>query len=338
MRNVRSALGVLAVVATVIGFASGLAEAQTTPTQAAAAPTQTERDRARQFYTEGQAAFTAGNFAQAETAFVQAYGTIANPVVLLSIAQAQERQSRFRETVVTLEQYLRDRSDAPDRAAVQARIDTMKAMPGTLRVTSIPGGASVEIDGAPSQGVTPFEVSLAPGTHTVRLVKDGYQPQESSVTIEFAATESVSLDLPRAEAVAAAATEPAQASEPIATAETSVSTDDASSAGPDYTAAYVTASIGGAALIAGSVLGFMALNEQADFDKAPTQAKADKGESLSLFADVSFGVAGAALVTSLVLFFTQDAGDEGEPEATASLHVAPMFGPMVTGVTTEVRF
>lgn len=53
----------------------------------------------------------------------------------------------------------------------------------TLKVTSVPAGAAVEIDGA-SRGLTPAEVpGLRPGTYRVRLVLDGYRGYEEEIEV-----------------------------------------------------------------------------------------------------------------------------------------------------------
>ncbi len=57
---------------------------------------------------------------------------------------------------------------------------------GRLLVRSTPGGARVFVDGH-AHGVTPAELrDLAPGTYSVRVVRDGYQASERRVTITSA--------------------------------------------------------------------------------------------------------------------------------------------------------
>jgi hypothetical protein len=40
-------------------------------------------------------------------------------------------------------------------------------------LTSVPPGASIAIDGKPSRQTTPAQISLAPGTYTITVEKDG---------------------------------------------------------------------------------------------------------------------------------------------------------------------
>ncbi|MAQ19697.1 MAG: hypothetical protein CMN30_33455, partial [Sandaracinus sp.] len=94
----------------------------------AAPPPEEVRAAAREAYGRGQALYREGKHAEAETAFMEAYAMIPNPVVLLGVAEAREAQGNVVGTVEALETYLAERDDAPDRAAVQQRIDTIGAL------------------------------------------------------------------------------------------------------------------------------------------------------------------------------------------------------------------
>src|SRR5690606_4388952 len=73
---------------------------------------------------------------------------------------------------------------------------------------------------------------------------------------------------------------------------------------------WVATGVAGAGLVTGVILGGFALKQKADFDVRPREATADKGERLALFADVGFGIAAAAGITALVLYFTRDKAEE----------------------------
>ncbi|MDD1714141.1 MAG: PEGA domain-containing protein [Methanoregulaceae archaeon] len=51
-----------------------------------------------------------------------------------------------------------------------------------ISVSSLPGGAELFIDGRPTGLVTPCDIEIPPGFHTVRLVKEGYLPFEQQVS------------------------------------------------------------------------------------------------------------------------------------------------------------
>lgn len=67
---------------------------------------------------------------------------------------------------------------------------------GTLRVNSIPSGASIYLDGI-AKGVTPKTISgLTPGVYALVLEKEGYAPYEKNVTISAGRPTLVTVTLP----------------------------------------------------------------------------------------------------------------------------------------------
>jgi hypothetical protein len=87
------------------------------------------------------------------------------------------------------------------------------------------------------------------------------------------------------------------------------------------------------------VLGIMALSERSDYDKNPTEAGADRGERLALFADVGFGVGAMALVTTAVLLLTHDdVKSADEAPSTARLQLIPSVTARGASATAKVRF
>ncbi|HKU41039.1 MAG TPA: hypothetical protein VJR89_22910, partial [Polyangiales bacterium] len=109
---------------------------------------------------------------------------------------------------------------------------------------------------------------------------------------------------------------------------------------PPTAAIWITASLGAAGLITGSVLGVLALQAESDFNAKPSEELADKGERLALFADVGFGIGVMALATTAVLLFTHDApGASGElPPEAARLELIPRVAPTGASATARVRF
>jgi hypothetical protein len=284
----------------------------------AAQPSAEARQRARDAYAAGQTQFRAGQYTEALVSFETAYREVPNPVVLLGVAECHERMNNWAQAVTTLERYLAERTDAPDRAAVEARITAARARPAILVVSSTPVGAAIAVDGNPTGRTTPAEVEVPPGDHTVILSLEGHDDASSSVTATFGTRHEVTGTL------TARPTEPAQLG-----SEDDIFGNDGQGTGgdggepvdegdgPSYTAAKIFAGIGGAALVAGTVLGFLALSEQGDFDKMPNEETADRGERLALFADVAFGVAAASLITGIILYLTEDGGDAPAEEAPA---------------------
>lgn len=327
MRTSKNVLLIAAVVATTL-IQQAQVLAQATP---AATPSAANRQQARNAYARGQDQFRFGHFQEAQAAFEEAYAAVPNPVVLLSIAESQERQENFGGAVETLERYLREKPDAADRGAVQARIDAHRARRGHVHVTSTPGGAAILVDGNDSGQRTPADLELSPGDHTIGLSMDGYLASASSVTVMFAGTHAVEATLE-----AAPPPPPAVVTEP----EPAAPAEEPSDAPRSYTGAWIAGAIGGAALVGGTVLGYMALNEQSHFDTNATDARADRGERYALFADVCLGVAVAAAATAIVLYVTAPEADSdtGDSADVARVQWAPIVSPDGAGVAARGSF
>ncbi|MDD9933593.1 MAG: PEGA domain-containing protein, partial [Myxococcales bacterium] len=308
--------------------------ASPTPTAASAEPTEAERKRARDSYADGQAHFAEGRYAEALDAFTRAHANVRNPIVRISIGECLMRLARFEEAHEAFGLYLQERPDASDRASVEAKLAEIAAMTGTLAVASTPAGAKVIINGQDTGQVTPAELALTRGDHTLELRLEGHEPLSEELSIRVGAREEIAAQL---EAAA-----PPPPPPPAATEDTDGPVEPAE---PPTTALWVTSVVGAAGLVGGTVLGFMALAERSDFDANPTEASADRGERLALFADVSFGIGAMAIITGAVLYLTVDESGERAPEGEdpeaadqARLEVAPLVGPDAAGVITRITF
>lgn len=291
-------------------------------------PAQT-RALARELYSNGQQLFRQGDFSGAQRAFEEAYRAVPNPVVLLSIAECYVRMEQYQKAIEIFRTYLLERANAPDRAQVEAQIQTLQAKPATLTVLSNVEGAEILIDQQDSGRVTPAELTLSPGEHQLTLRKERFYQAEQIVSLGPGVRDSVRIAL----------TEEPQT--PVAEAPAPEAAPE--ERGPRHpTPAFWTA-IGftGAGVIAGSVLGGMALKKSKEFDDNPTTALADKGERLALFCDVSFGVAAVGAVTALVVYLTSGSkgGVEQPPsEQPTAWSVSPRVSRGNVGLAGELRF
>ena len=290
---------------------------------------QDARQRARQLYGEAQALFQAGNYAQAEASFRAAYEAVPNPVVLRAIASAQENQGNIAGAIVTLEQYLRDSPGATDRAETEARLASFRARPAAVAISSTPPGARILVDGRDSGHVTPHEISLTAGQHTIQLQLEGHEPTQQ--TIEAQAATRVRLEMAL----------DAQA-DPLATTggddqpaeETPEESGGGGSSDPSA-GVWVFAGIGAATLVAGIVFGFLALSEQSNFDNEPNADTADRGETFALVADISFGVAAASVIAAIILYIVERADADS---SSSSAMVAPFATQDGGGLAASLRF
>ena len=242
--------------------------------------------------------------------------------MLLSIAACEERLGDARTAVATLERYLSEAPEARDRDEVQARIAELRHRPAIIPVSSEPPGARIEIDDRDTGLSTPADVELPPGPHALVLRLEGREERVDLLTVEPAerreAAYTLGAVITRTGAVPLPPPRPVAASVPV---ERSRSW------------AWGAAGVTGVALVTGSVLGGLALSTASDYDDAPTNALADRGDQLALAADLSFGVAVVAGLTALFSLTSPAAQDESSPR-TATL-VAPRRG---TGAGLSVQF
>lgn len=297
-----------------------------------------QQQKARTAYARGQELFQGGQFADAITAFNEAFEAVPNPVVLLSVAECQVNLAQLPEAVTTLERYLALREDAPDRAQIEAKITSIKETPATLVITSDTAGAQIKIDGADTGKVTPAEVQVAPGAHVVQVAFAGEEGSTQSMTARYGQRHELSVELG-----GRALVDPfGEAAAPAPAAETAPAETEASSGGVSP-AAWVLAGVGAVGIVTGTVLGFMTLSAKNDFDNPElrTTELADKGERLALFTDVAFGVGAVCLITGLVLAVTsgdEQAATESGSETTARLRISPVVSPTTAALSAQLQF
>lgn len=286
------------------------------------------KERARSAYARGQAAFAQGDYAVAQASFEEAYANVPNPIVLLSIAESAAKQGRIDAALKAYDTYLQKRPDAPDREEVAQKRASLAQAPAEVTLLSEPQGADIVIDGQLTGRRTPAIMKLSPGSHQISAVMTGYESDAVAVQVSAGVNmeQTLALRAPPPPPPAAALPPPEQ--KPLEKAQ------------PPTAALVVTGSLGAAGLIAGTVLGILALSERSDYNKNPTEAGADRGERLALFADVGFGVGAMALVTTAVLLLTHDdvKAPEQATQQTSRLELIPSVTPRGASATAKVRF
>lgn len=277
----------------------------------AVASAQGNTQRARQLYAEAQALFDSGQYAAAESSFRAAYAEVPNPVVLKAVASAQERQGNIAGALETLQQYLREApANAPDRAEVEARVRELSSQPATVAISSTPPGAAIYVDGTDTGETTPADVPMSAGEHTVELRLAGHEP--TSQTFEAQASTRVRLEMALPQASADGGDVFGENGGDGQGAGDAGGGGGGGSGDPSV-GVWVTAGLGAAGLISGTVFGFLALSEQSNFDETPTHETADQGEVFALVADISFGFAAAMAITAVVLYIVESsAGGDAE--------------------------
>jgi len=295
--------------------------AQVVSEQAEAAPLPSEAElsellansstTAAEAYQVGVRLFEARRYEAAESAWLRAHSLGRDPTLLVAVADTRQRRGNEPGAVAMLEQYLVERPDAPDRASIEARIATLLQSPAVLSVRSERPGHAILLDGVPVDEKTPAELEVEPGTHTVLVVGDGKHVGEKTVQVGYGEVKDLDFTPDTTSKVTVEQSEQAnlQAQLAIEKEDTAI-----------RRAVISTGSIAGAALVTGTVLGFLALQEEQSYRDDPNKETSDKGERFTISAYVSFGLAALSAITSFTLFMTHKNKRRRERE-TASLRI-----------------
>lgn len=338
----------------VLPASTGAAWAQQAPERPAvpaAAPANADLGAAKKHYADAERKYKSGDFAGALADFQAANEIKSTPQAERYIGLCEDALGHFS---VAAEWYAKFLAHVPPKMTTlgdetRKRVAEISAMPGKVRVESTPPGADVVIDGKPQPAPTPFDVELPTGQHTLDFKEKGYIPASKTIDVGFASSQTAVVDLEAEPAPAPPPPPPAPvAATPAAPPAVSPPPEPQSKA-----PAYVTGAVAIAAAGVGTAFGILTLNDKAQFDRNPTTQTADNGDTHSLIADMSFGIAITFAVTSIVLLVTKDQ----PPAATTSAQpptrlartrltetqplewgVAPMVGTRSSGGGLVVRF
>lgn len=92
----------------------------------AVAQEESAEDRAFRLFQESVEQYRQGRFEVAAELLEEAYGLDADPVLIYNLARAYEGMGDFARSVEAYEQYLRQVPEAPDRGAIEARLQTLR--------------------------------------------------------------------------------------------------------------------------------------------------------------------------------------------------------------------
>lgn len=186
-------------------------------------------------------------------------------------------------------------------------------LPATVALGPLPDDAVVYVDGADVRPDAPEgTLKLAPGVHVLRVVRPGHLAYEQRVDLAAGQRADVEVELvPAPIEVTAEVTTPAAPPEP----------PEPEVAFEVPLATWISGSVAVAALAVGAGLGVAALSTAegaAAYGKVSANSPATwatmrkESEAQALGADIAFGIAGGAAITSVVLLFVlqPDAGPD----------------------------
>ena len=275
-----------------------------------------EAEDARTLFQRGQTAYSQGDYDTAIAQWTRAYEIDARPLLQFNLSQAYERLGRLGDAIAALELYLeRAAPEDEHQADARARLSSLRERVGrtSVRVVGGPEGATILIDGE-DRGRTPRPdaIQVAPGSHRVVVRREGYQEFTSSVVVPAGQSVDVSVEMAAAQAAAATQGDDELPLVPI-----------------------ILFSAGGAALIAGAVMGGVALS---DAESAPGRdsPQADSARGLALGADITMGAGVALAAAGLIVLLVSDSGS-GE-QRVERVSVAPWGGTSGGGVAIAGTF
>jgi hypothetical protein len=328
---------------------TGIALALTLLISAEPAASDDNTAKARAAFQWAQKLYKEARYASAIEKFEEAYRLKPHPSILFNIGRCYEQLGEIPRALRSYRDYLKAMPDAKDKEQVTSAILNLERRlkdegVQQLIVYTDPSGAFVTIDDK-AYGSSPAAVELRPGNHLVKITLDGYvtvtrnfvMSAEKSVELSFAlkpeakkdaVAEPTKKDEPEKKSDA-----PTKKDEPTKVSDTKPKTEagtvTATTAPPQKKGRLFTFVAGGVAvagLATGIILGAASAGAQADLKAGngglprsgeENQKLADTANGTAIGANVSYGVAGAAAIAAVILFFVEGAGSNAPAQGAA---------------------
>jgi tetratricopeptide (TPR) repeat protein len=293
---------------------------------------QSESDLAETHFKAATAYYNQGKYAKALEEFNEAYRLMPLPEITFNIAQCHERLGDIEKAIEVYNKYIEEKPDAKDLQAVKDKIVSLEErLESTgIHVTVAEEGAAVFIDDQ-EVATSPLDglIKVAPGSHELRVEKDGFQTFNMKFSVSAGLTQSATVTLtplsgkPEGEGGGEGGGETV---EPVGK--------------PNMAGYYAGYAVSGAVLIAGGAMGVMALvnvqkaNDAVDSNESGTYYdKRDKAKKFALAADILIPVGVAGLViTSIIL------GVKKPWKEKKKVSLIPSLGPTAGGLSLQGSF
>jgi tetratricopeptide (TPR) repeat protein len=277
--------------------------------------------KARELFQWGQKLYKQARYAEAISKFEEAYTVRPHPVIYFNIGKCQEQLGETARALRAYRDYLRLAPDAKDKETVSDAIANLERRlrekgQQQLMVFADPPNAHIVVDGK-ELGTSPASVELVAGNHSMTVSADGYEKVERSFVMQTTratemtislrpvgapkeATPVLASDAPKKNTVSDPGPPPPLP--PVVTAALE----------PKKTRVWTWVAGGVAAASLGAGIGMTVAANGASKDLTTnehTMAQADalvkQTQGLALGSDVAYGVAGAAAITAVILFFVE---------------------------------
>ena len=272
-----------------------------------AAAQETEDEEARSQFQRGKELYADGKYVEAATAFQRAYELRPSYKILYNLGQVENENGEYVRAFEAYSRYMEeggDEIDAERKEKVQAELNRLHSLIGSVRVEGATDDAVLLVDGR-REAEAPFDepVRVKLGDRKI-VVKDSRGELFNEIVRVGGGEEQVvsvrALEGPEAE--------PSPQTDPAAVApELQVIEDKKSSL---KTAGIVTMIVGGAVAIGAGVTGGIALSKKNDLEKdcvdgkicpVGTKDELDGARSMAMMSTVLTVVAGVTVATGVVL-------------------------------------
>ncbi|MBL8920337.1 MAG: PEGA domain-containing protein [Myxococcaceae bacterium] len=285
--------------------------------------------KAKEAFVAGQRFYKEARYADAIARFEEAYAIQPSPVLFYNIGRCHEQLGDVPKALRAYRDYLRMSPDAKDKDTVSNAIANLERRLKEIGLQQLlvfadPPTAVIEVDGK-VLGNSPASVELTAGNHKLVVKAEGYETTERSFVMQTARATEMTINLREAGKPVEAPPPPPPLVDATKRDEPKVATltpsKDVTGTGATDVQQTVPAPkksrlwtwvAGGTAVAAagaGIGMGVAAQGAAARVNDPPMgvtpRQQADGAQGLATGANVAYGVAAAAAVTAVVLFFVE---------------------------------
>lgn len=289
--------------------------------------------RSKDAFLRAQALYKDGRYLDAIHTFEESGRLKQRPAVSYNLARCYDELAETGRALFHYREYLRQSPNASDKGQVETRIAALSKKLASkklqvLAIAATPEEASLLVDGQ-RVGVGHVELEVSYGRHELKISAPGYESAERVLQVAAEAPASAVFQLSRVEAPVQTVTVPVPVLEPekarpadapVKQAEVALTPEVTSPPKPPGDRPFVSKHLGsliagGVAVVAAGVgagFGISSASATADL-RAASHSRTDADALVNTAvgsatgANVSYGVAGAAAVTAVVLFFIENA-------------------------------
>ena len=315
-----------------LASSQGFAQAEASPPPEAPAD---NVQQARERFQRGAELFKEGSFDAAFAEFSRAYQIAPNYRVLYNLAQVELERHDYASAMHFFQRYLKDGGaevDAERRAEVEREIEALKNRVAELTVKSNVTGAEVSIDGTVI-GTLPLSapVLVSAGVRRIAARKEGYQALERTLSVAGGDKPVLELTL-----------QPLQGARPVSTASSTTAADSSGGVPAGAWIGFVAAGVFGGTAV---TFGILTQKKDDELDRelskypADPQKIDDERSRLKLYAGLTDGFAGAALLSAIVgTYFAFSGSSDHRAETARANQTRTRLVPLGNGVALAGEF